>query len=580
MGYSVERGTLILLSLLKKHGIRKIIINPGTQNMSFAISAQQDDFFEVYSCVDERSGAYMACGMADETGEPVIITCTGATASRNYLPAITEAFYRKLPLLAITATKEACFVGNNFSQVIDRSIQISDTYKYSVNISTIKSDNDAWKCNLKVNEALLKLKEGEAGPVHINLETVATSDFSTESLPDERTIKMITYTDPFPKLYGRKIVIFIGNHKQWEENLLEYVDQFCERFDAVVVQDLTGKYLSKYGCYVNLIAEQENYKANILDVDLCVYLGNVSAMDAIIHPKEVWRISADNEVKDVFRMKTTHLFCMKEIDFFRRYCEETSVEESKGYYLMWQREYKELLEKITELPFSTGYIAQNAVGMLPDNSVVYLGIYNCLRNFNYFGGLTKKTVRYYSNTGGFGIDGGCSTLIGMSLSNPKGLYFGFVGDLGFFYDMNSIGNRHIGRNVRIMVINNGTGMEMELYSSGVTISKSDHGHYCSARGHFGEKSRNVVRHFAEDMGFVYLSADNEDGFIKQLRIFTNPQITEKPILMEVFTDSELENESLKLIRNLKSDRKNDVKNIFKGMFSDNQKNAIKKIIRR
>lgn len=579
MGYSVEKNTQVLLSLLKKHEIRKIIINPGTTNMSFAISVQQDEFFELYSCVDERSGAYMACGMADECGEPVVLSCTGATASRNYLPALTEAYYRKLPVLAVTSTKEGCFVGNNFSQVIDRSLQPRDTYKYSAHIPVVVSDNDAWECNLKINEALMKLTEGEGGPVHINLESVVTSNFLVNTLPDERMIKLVTISDPLPKLDGRKIGIFIGNHKRWNDRLLRNVDKFCECFDAVVIQDLTGKYTGKYGCYVNLIAEQENYRSKLMDMDLCIYIGSVSAMDAIVQPKEVWQVSSESEVKDVFRMRTTFLFNMCEEIFFEKYCDGVKKRKQQNYHTLWRDEYNELVGKIEELPFSTGYVARNIIEKIPANSIVYLGIYNCLRNFNYFGGLAPNTVQFYSNTGGFGIDGGCSTLIGMAVSNPNKIHFGFIGDLGFFYDMNSIGNKHIGNNVRFMIINNGTGMEMELYSSGVTISRSDFGYYCSAKGHFGNKSKDVVKHFAQDMGFVYLFADNEKEFSKQLAKFVDSEQLDKPIIMEVFTKPEYENKSIQHIRNLKSDKKSDMKNALKGMLSENQKTIIKKLIR-
>ena len=55
--------------------------------------------------VDERSAAYIACGLSEESGEAVALTCTGATASRNYLSGLTEAYYRKLPILAITSTQ-------------------------------------------------------------------------------------------------------------------------------------------------------------------------------------------------------------------------------------------------------------------------------------------------------------------------------------------------------------------------------------------------------------------------------------------------------------------------------------------
>ena len=83
--YSSERGIQILIRLLKDFGIRKIVTSPGTTNMMLNASLMYDGSFEMISSVDERSAAYMACGMAEESGEPVMITCTGATAARNYI---------------------------------------------------------------------------------------------------------------------------------------------------------------------------------------------------------------------------------------------------------------------------------------------------------------------------------------------------------------------------------------------------------------------------------------------------------------------------------------------------------------
>ena len=103
---SNERSVQLLISLLKQHNIKRVVASPGATNITFVGSLQNDAFFEIYSCVDERSAAYMACGLAAETGEPVVLSCTGATASRNYVPALTEAFYRKLPVLAVTSTQD------------------------------------------------------------------------------------------------------------------------------------------------------------------------------------------------------------------------------------------------------------------------------------------------------------------------------------------------------------------------------------------------------------------------------------------------------------------------------------------
>ena len=118
--YTVERNVQIVIALLKANGIKRVIASPGTTNMTFVGSIQQDPFFEIYSSVDERSAAYLACGMAAETGEPVVLSCTGATASRNYMPGLTEAYYRKLPVLAITSHRGDYQIGHLIDQQIDR----------------------------------------------------------------------------------------------------------------------------------------------------------------------------------------------------------------------------------------------------------------------------------------------------------------------------------------------------------------------------------------------------------------------------------------------------------------------------
>ena len=93
--YTSEKHTQILIALLKAHGIRKIVASPGATNVCFVGSLQSDPYFEIYSSVDERSAAYIACGLAKESGEPVVLSCTGATASRNYPAGLTEAYYRE-----------------------------------------------------------------------------------------------------------------------------------------------------------------------------------------------------------------------------------------------------------------------------------------------------------------------------------------------------------------------------------------------------------------------------------------------------------------------------------------------------
>ena len=163
-----EKNAQIIIALLKAHGIRYVVASPGTTNVALIGSIQNDPYFTIYSSVDERSAAYLACGLAEESGEPVVISCTGATASRNYAPGLTEAYYRKLPVLAITSMQQLGRVGHNVAQVIDRSVIQNDVAKFSVELPVVKDAEDLWDCEIKVNKAILELTRNGGGPVHIN----------------------------------------------------------------------------------------------------------------------------------------------------------------------------------------------------------------------------------------------------------------------------------------------------------------------------------------------------------------------------------------------------------------------------
>ena len=140
--YTNERNVQIVLFLLKANGIKKVVASPGATNITVVASMQNDSFFEMYSAADERSAAYIACGLAAESGEPVVLSCTGATASRNYMPGLTEAFYRKLPLIAITSSKSSSMIAQLVAQVTDRTSPPSDVVKRSVLAGIVKDEDD------------------------------------------------------------------------------------------------------------------------------------------------------------------------------------------------------------------------------------------------------------------------------------------------------------------------------------------------------------------------------------------------------------------------------------------------------
>ena len=550
--YTSERHVLLLIALLKAKGIHKVIASPGTTNITFVASLQQDLFFDIYSAADERSAAYMACGLAAESGEPVVLSCTGATASRNYLPGLTEAYYKKLPVLAVTSVQSMANVGHIIPQVIDRSVVAKDVARLSVCLPVIKDENDAWACELKVNQALLALKRHGGGPVHINLETSYCRDFSVKQLPEVRVIDRITFHDEFPALPDGHVAVFVGSHKVWTKNETEALDKFCASHNAVVFCDHTSGYKGKYR-FLSALVKAQTYNQPILpEIETLIHIGDVSGdyYTLGISAKQVWRVSEDGELRDTFR-KLRYVFEMPESAFFAHYTDSKVGDDS--YLVLCKKAYEDVYSHIPELPFSNIWMARQLAPCLPENSVLHLGILNTLRSWNFFE--IPASVLSYSNVGGFGIDGDMSSLIGASLANPEKLYFGVLGDLAFFYDMNVMGNHHVGCNVRIMLVNNGRGTEFRNYNHMANMFGADADAYMAAAGHYGNKSKDLVKHYAEDLGFEYMSASSKDEFNLVYQRFVTADMTNKPMLFEVFTDSKDESDALLVISTcLKTDK--------------------------
>lgn len=553
--YTSERSQQIVLALLKAHGIKKIIASPGTTNLTFVASAQQDSYFEMYSSVDERSAAYMACGMAAESGEPVVLSCTGATASRNYLPGLTEAYYRKLPVLAITANQGRERIGHLVAQNIDRSVLPNDVSLLSVSIPVCSSNEDASQCEFLANKAIIELKRRGGGPVHIDLSTSYSRDYTVRQLPSVRVINRYTIQDELPLLPKGKIVVFVGSHVLMTQYETEVLDKFCEAHDAVVLCDSTSGYYGKYRMQSALIYGQVGWRSELLNVDVLIHIGEVSGdYDTLkVRPSCVWRVSPDGEMRDTFR-RLTSVFEMTESCFFVKYTPSKYTKKSL-YLEHFIKEYDSVYQSIPELPFSNIWIAKYTVPKIPAKSVVHLGILNSLRSWNFFS--FPEGVCSYSNVGGFGIDGNLSSVIGAALASPHKTFYCILGDLAFFYDLNSLGNRHLPRNIRIMLINNGRGTEFtNAYHPAHEFGKQADS-YIAAAGHFGYKSLLLVRHYAEDLGFTYLTASSKNEYQNVCESFICEEKSEKPILFEVFTDSDNESLAIEMLRTCMQNERGD-----------------------
>ena len=133
-------------------------------------------------------------------------------------------------------------------------------------------------------------------------------------------------------------------------------------------------------------------------------------------------------------------------------------------------------------------------------------------------------------------------------------------------------------NLRILLINNGLGTEFKnpdnrAYKLGVLANP-----YIAAEGHNGKKSKKLVKHYAEDLGFLYMTAENKEEYIKNLPEFLSVVPKEKPVIYEVFTRTEDETETLRILYNLETTVTASAKNMAKAVIGENGIKKIKKIL--
>ena len=548
--YTDDKAAQIALSLLKAYGVHKIVVSPGTTNAPIAGSVQDDPFFEAYSVVDERSAAYFAVGLSYQSGEPVVISCTGATASRNYLPGLTEAYYRNIPIIALTSQHWTGDYRNLEPQVTNRSTSQEDIKRYSVMLPIIKDKNDERQCITMVNNALIYATTQGRGPVHIN-HWLSSLEFSTKSLPDVPNAAYYTVEDLLREdciailadhLRGKSIGVFIGAHYVFPEPLRRVMDDFIQSYDVAVLHDHTSNYRGKNSVLISVASDLKRIKDRPdLVIDMGSVTGEYTVKDFLLQ-SEFWRISEDGELHQRWgKCQTTH-FAMSEGFFFSKMAEHATGVSNHAYYSKLMKHIGKTI--IPELPLSNTFISQQLAAKLPAGCSLHVSILNSLRNIDYFN--LDPSINFSCNVGGFGIDGSVSTVIGQSMVDRERLFFGIIGDLAFFYDMNSLGIRHIRNNLRLLVVNNGEGAEFHLNPRLEAQLGDKTGNLISARGHFGS-----VKAWAVSMGFEYITADCKKEFSNHIDTFCSPYLSRvnRPILFEVFTRIQDEKLSVDALRN-------------------------------
>lgn len=530
-----------LAAMLQAFGIKRLVASPGTQNAYFNLLLQQNPFFTCKSVVDERSAAYAASGWADECGEPVLITCTEATASRNYLSALTECYYRRIPVIAITFYNPFGSALALSPQHIDRSFGPLDCAYLHVELPVIKTPVDRIICQERINEALITAKYQRV-PVHINVPSVC--DWPTlqdRSLPqDFSTTVCLNATElgrvDWRSLKDRNFALFIGAHPRFAPQTLELIGQFVEKHGIPVLCEHNSNYNGPNRVLTTVFSALLSLNATLLP-HVILDLGGICAdylADVIFQQANTMLLPADGKYHCRQHRIPQVMFAMSETEFFARMLQLPEFPCDSTYFGRIAQARAGVV--MPKLPLSTPLVCELLSQKLQRPCSVHFSILNAYRMANCFDFAHGVTVS--CNTGGFGIDGAVSAAVGHSWSDPQRLTIAVTGDLAFYYDMSMIGNRDIGPNFRIIVINNSGGEEFRLNYNLLQQAQSQVEPLVAAANHCA----GGFKGWAKSCGFVYRQAADVPTLEKEITNLCTQEF-ERPVFLEVLTTDAAEREA-------------------------------------
>src|SRR2546421_7433958 len=159
-----------LIDELAQAGVRHACICPGSRSTPLALSLAAHDAITQWIHVDERSAAFFALGLGKASGMPVALVCTSGTAAANFLPAIIEARYGRVPLLVLTADRPPELRDNGAPQAIDQIHLYGGNVKWFVEMPLPDAAEPTLRyLRATAARAVATALEGPAGPVHLNL---------------------------------------------------------------------------------------------------------------------------------------------------------------------------------------------------------------------------------------------------------------------------------------------------------------------------------------------------------------------------------------------------------------------------
>jgi 2-succinyl-5-enolpyruvyl-6-hydroxy-3-cyclohexene-1-carboxylate synthase len=162
-----------VISELISWGVRDVVLAPGSRSAPLAyevFEADRTGRLRLHVRIDERTGGFLALGLAKASGRLVPVITTSGTAAANLHPAVLEASHSHLPLMMITADRPQSMINTGANQTTQQDQLFGSHVRASASVADGTGNARAWRFEVsRLAAAAEGVRSRLPGAVHLNV---------------------------------------------------------------------------------------------------------------------------------------------------------------------------------------------------------------------------------------------------------------------------------------------------------------------------------------------------------------------------------------------------------------------------
>lgn len=534
-----------LATLLYEHGVRHIVVSPGSRNAPIIVGLVRSEKFQLITVIDERSAGFVGVGIASQSDCPVAVVCTSGSALLNYAPAVSEAYYRRLPLIVISADRPREWIDQDDSQTIRQSEALGNYVKNSYDIPDIDSPNNMWYANRMINDAMLTAKTGRKAPVHINIQldeplngmAETDRDVSVRKISTVMPNELLSVSNARAighRLEGKKVMIVAGFHEP-DQRLNKALMRIANTSNAVVLSESISNlhspnFITRIDTTLSAMTETEQTE---LTPDIVITLGGALVSRFVKRyirdhkPNEHWHIGMCHTTVDCFKSLTLRIEMDAGIFMSQLASAIHPLHLDNGYAKRWRliadRADSTHKAYVVRSEWSDLKAFATMMPVVPRRWNLQLSNGTPIRYAQLFN--LNHIHRCDCNRGVSGIDGCTSTAIGASMVYTSAPTLLITGDMSAQYDIGALACKCISPRFKMVVMLNGGGGIFRFINSTSNLPELE--------DFFAIGVDIPLRQLADGYGFRYFEASDEASLRSEFKKFAEE--SHQPAILAVKT---------------------------------------------